>query len=100
MTGTVTDAVSLRPIANAEVRLYFYRAHAGLTGCFSLGGADALPFEMNVSAPGYKPLLLKPSAGSFQVNVTLIPEGGVGTSSAETRKISYERYLASWRVCH
>lgn len=92
IAGTVTDAVSHRPISNAAVRLYRYKVHTALSGCFALGGPDALPFEFGVSAPGYKPIVVKAVPGSYRTTVTLIPERSTGESNSEAREISRERY--------
>jgi hypothetical protein len=100
IAGTVTDAVSHRPIANADVRLYFYDARTAHSGCFALGGADALPFEFGVSAPGYKSAVVKAIPGSYWATVTLMPENGVGKSNSEAREISPEKYAEFSRNCH
>lgn len=92
MVGTVTDAVSQRPIPNAVVRLYFYETRTARSGCFALGGADALPFEFGVSAPGYKPTVAKAVPGSYWATVTLVPEDSAGASNSESRELTQERY--------
>jgi hypothetical protein len=92
IAGTVTDAVSQRPVPGAHVRLYHYEARTAPSGCFALGGPDALPFEFGVSAPGYQSLVVKPAPGSYWAAVTLAPEAGTGKSEARTDEISRERY--------
>jgi hypothetical protein len=99
IAGKVTDAVSHRPISNATVRLYHYEVRTALSGCFALGGADALPFEFGVSAPGYKPIVVKAVPGPYRATVTLIPEGNTGDSNSEAREISQERYAEFSRSC-
>jgi hypothetical protein len=99
IAGTVTDAVSHRPIPGAAVRLYYYETKTSQSGCFALGGADALPFEFGVSAPGYKPVVIKAVPGFYSAAVALVPDDGPGTSSADTRGISQERYAELSRDC-
>jgi hypothetical protein len=99
IAGTVRDAVSHRPISNAVVRLYFYEARTPDSGCFALGGPDALPFEFAVSAPGYKSMAVKAVPGSYWATVTLVPEGSAGASNSELREVSRERYAGFSRSC-
>ena len=99
MVGTVTDAVSHRPISDAVVRLYFYEIRTARSGCFALGGADGLPFEFRVSAPGYKPLVAKAVPGSYRTTVMLISESNAGVSSSEPRAISREQYAEFSQGC-
>ena len=99
ITGTVEDGVSKRAIANAAVRLYYYDARTSPSGCFALGGPDALPFEFGVSAPGYKPVAVEAVPGSYQATVTLIPEGSAGESTSDIREISRDQYTELSRGC-
>jgi len=99
IAGEVTDAVSHRPISNATVHLYQYKVRTTLSGCFALGGADALPFEFAVSALGYKPIVIKAVPGSYRALVTLVPEGNSGNSNSEASEISQERYAEFSRAC-
>jgi hypothetical protein len=99
MAGTVTDAESHRPIPGAAVRLYHYEARTAQSGCFALGGADALPFEFGVSAPGYRPVVMKAVPGVYSATVALAPEHGIGASHVETSEISRERYGELSRSC-
>ena len=99
MAGTVTDAVSHQPVPNAAVRLYHYETSTAQSGCFSLGGADALPFEFGVSAPGYKPMVAEAVPGSYHATVTLVPEGSSGQSSSKVSEISRDRYAELSRSC-
>lgn len=92
IAGTVTDAVSHQPIADAAVQLYFYETHTMHAGCFALGGADAQPFEFSVSAHGYKPITVRPKPGSYRATVTLRPEQTAGPSNVNFQAISPERY--------
>ena len=91
ISGTVTDAVTNQPIKSAAIRLYYYDTQSKPSGCFSLGGPDALPFEFGVSAPGYKPLVIKAVPGSYQSTVILVPSGSSGSSAASNREISREQ---------
>jgi len=100
MVGTVEDGVSKQPIPNASVRLYHYEARTFESGCFALGGADALPFEFGVSAPGYKPLVVEAVPGSYQATVTLMPESAAGQSASKVIEISQERYVELSGGCH
>ena len=99
IAGTVSDAASHRPISNAAVRLYHYQKRTADSGCFALGGPDALPFEFGVSAPGYKPIVVKAVPGSYWAAVTLVPEGETAESRSEAHEISRERYGEFSRSC-
>jgi hypothetical protein len=99
IAGTVTDAVSHQPISDAAVRLYFYRTRTAHSGCFALGGADALPFEFGVSAPGYKSIVVEAISGSYWTTVVLMPENHSGTSTSKHHKISEEKYAEFSRAC-
>jgi hypothetical protein len=92
IAGDVTDALSHQPIPDATVRLYGYTTRTARSGCFALGGADALPFEFQVSAPGYRPMVIKAVSGFFAASVALVPEAGTAASHAELREVSPERY--------
>lgn len=95
----MTDAISHRPISNAVVSIYFYEAHTAHSGCFALGGADALPFEFGVSAPGYKSIVVKAVPGLHWATVTLVPEASPGASKSESRDLSQERYAELSKSC-
>ena len=99
IAGVVTDSVSRQAIPNASIRLYYYEAHSSPSGCFALGGPDALPFEFGVSAPGYKPVVVKAVPGAYQATVTLTPEGTAGASTSTQSEISRERYSELSRGC-
>ena len=99
IAGVVTDSVSHQAIPKASVRLYYYEAHTSPSGCFALGGPDALPFEFGVSAPGYMPVVDKAVPGSYQVTVALTPEGMAGASTSTHSEISRERYSELLREC-
>ncbi|MFJ1467335.1 carboxypeptidase-like regulatory domain-containing protein [Massilia orientalis] len=92
IAGTVTDAVSHQPVSNAAVRLYAYKARTTPSGCFALGGADALPFEFGVSAPGYKPTIIKPVPGWYWATVELVLEDRPGTSKSGHHELAQDRY--------
>jgi hypothetical protein len=92
VTGTVTDAVSHRPVPNAAVHLYWYNARTTQSGCFALGGADAPPFEFGVSAPGYKPTTVKALPGWHRATVELVPEDRLEASKSESRELSQDQY--------
>jgi len=89
----------MRPIANASVRLYHYEARTSQSGCFAFGGADALPFEFGVSAPGYKPVVVEAVPGLHQARVTLMPESGTGRSASKVIEISQDRYDELSKAC-
>jgi len=99
VAGIVTDSESGQPIPRASVRLYYYEARSSAVGCFALGGADALPFQFGVSAPGYKPLVVDAKPGRYEVAVKLAPEGTAGDSKLTSRKISKEKYQGLSRSC-
>ena len=99
ISGTVTDAFSNQPIQDAAIRLYYYDTQSKPSGCFALGGPDALPFEFGVTAPGYKPLVIKAVPGSYRSTVTLVPSGSSGSSTASNREISREQYAELSRSC-
>ncbi len=89
----------MQTISGATIRLYYYETQSVQTGCFSLGGADALPFEFSVSAPGYKPVTIKAVPGSYQAAITLIPETSAGSSTSTLHEISQEQYNALSQGC-
>jgi hypothetical protein len=91
--GMVIDSVSKQAIPKATVRLYYYETHTGPSGCFAIGGADALPFEFSVSARGYKPLVVKAVPGFYRATVSLMPEGSGDESVSESEEISHDRYI-------
>jgi hypothetical protein len=99
VAGTVSDATSGSPIPNADVRLYNYKTRTLSTGCFSLGGADALPFELAVSAPGYKPLLERPQKGFYRLDVILAPEADPRNSVTNSDKVARADYAAAVTKC-
>lgn len=99
ITGVVMDGASKQSVPNASVRLYHYETHSETSGCFALGGADARPFEFGVSAPGYKPVVVEGTPGSYQATVTLMPAGSSGNSTSITTDISRERYAELSRSC-
>ena len=92
-------SVSKQAISKANVRLYYYEVHTAPSGCFALGGADALPFEFSVSAQGYKPLVIKAVPGFYQATVKLMPEGSEGESVSEFSKISRNQYTELSHDC-
>jgi hypothetical protein len=99
ISGTVTDAVSHQPVQDASIRLYNHEIRTAQSGCFSVGGPDALPFEFGVSAPGYKPIITKAVPGSYRATVTLVPEGSSGQSSSKISDISRDQYAELSRSC-
>lgn len=99
IVGTVEDGVSKQAVPNVAVRLYHHDSLTVPSGCFSIGGPDALPFEFRVSAPGYKPLAVKAAPGSYQATVTLFPEGSAGESASDLREISRDRYAELSQGC-
>lgn len=99
VAGFVTDSASGQAIPDAAVRLYHYQATTAASGCFALGGPDALPFEFGVSAPGYKPLVAKAVPGAYQATVSLSPLSAASSSSSTTVKVSREGYDQLSRGC-
>lgn len=98
-TGVVIDGVSNQAIPEATVRLYYYETLTASSGCFSLGGADALPLEFSVSAPGYKSLVVKAVPGFYRATITLFPEGSGDDSVYEFNEISHDQYTELSRGC-
>tara|TARA_B100000614_G_scaffold196189_1_gene177475 strand:+ start:46 stop:438 length:393 start_codon:yes stop_codon:yes gene_type:complete len=92
ITGVVIDGVSNQAIPEAAVRLYYYQTHTTSMGCFSIGGADAPPFEFGVSAPGYKPVVVKAVRGFYRAKVVLMPESSVGESTSNFIEISHNQF--------
>ena len=72
LTGRIVSASGV-PISGAVVSLYSGSTTSNASGCFTVGGADALPFKLVVSADGYKPLRVAPRLGHFEVSVVLAP---------------------------
>lgn len=99
VAGAVTDGASKQVIANASVLLYYYETQTSASGCFSVGGPDALPFEFRVSAPGYKPVKIEAIPGSYQATIVLIPEGSPGDSISKLREVSGEEYTTLSQTC-
>ena len=99
IAGTAKDAITDQPIADANVSLYGYETRSAASGCFQLGGPDALPFEFGVSAPGYKPVVVKPTPGNYEATVRLAPVGTSVTSTVTTSKLSQEQYAELARSC-
>jgi len=99
VVGVVTDAISGQAIPNASVRLYYYDINSAPSGCFKLGGADALPFEFGASAPGYKPVVVDATPGFYRATVKLMPVGSPGNSTSTAVDISSEQYAELSRSC-
>jgi len=99
IAGATKDAITDQPIADATVSLYGYETRSAASGCFQLGGPDALPFEFGASAPGYKPVVIKPAPGSYEATVRLAPVGTSVTSTVTTSQISQETYAELSRSC-
>ena len=72
VTGRVVST-SGAPISGVAITLFSSSTSSDSSGCFSLGGPDALPFEFAVSADGYKPVRVAARPGRFQVSVVLAP---------------------------
>jgi hypothetical protein len=92
IAGEVTDAVTGRAIPGASVSLYDYEVSSAPSGCFSLGGPDALPFEFRVSASGYKPVVSRAVPGKFQASIRLAPGDNADPSTSNIREISRDQY--------
>lgn len=58
-----------RAIAGARVVLYGRQVVTDANGCFTVGGPDALPFTLDVSAPRHKSTLMEAQPGFFSVQV-------------------------------
>lgn len=99
VVGTVTDLLSHRPITNATVRLFSSKAPVSQAGCFAIDGTTREPLEFGVSAPGYKPVVIKAAPGAYRVTVTLVLESGLGESKVAVHEISRERYHEMARNC-
>ena len=97
--GTVTDAITGAPIAGATVRLYDHETRSAASGCFALGGDDGLPFELAVSAPGYRPVVVEFGAGYFEATVRLVPENRPGASTMSLDEIDSGQYATQAAGC-
>jgi hypothetical protein len=82
VAGRVT-AASGEPIEGAAIKLHSMRGTSDARGCFRLSGADALPFELDVAAPGFKTLTAEAKSGIFQVEVVLAPQAAPQPSTVK-----------------
>ena len=92
VAGRVTTA-SGEPIEGAAIKLHSMQGASDARGCFRLSGADALPFELNVAAAGYKGLTAEAKSGIFQVEEMLAPQSGPQVSTVKwikSRKVPPE----------
>ena len=85
VAGRVTSAAH-EPIAGASIRLHSMKGTTDARGCFRLSGADALPFELGVTAVGFKPLNAEAKSGVFQVEVVLAPQNSSQGSTVQWTK--------------
>ena len=85
VAGRVTS-VEGEPIAGAAIRLHSMTGTSDERGCFRLNGADALPFDLDVVAAGFKPLSTDAKSGAYQVEVLLAPEHSSHVSTAKWTK--------------
>lgn len=99
LVGTVRDGVTSQPVTSASIRLYHYETRSASTGCFAVGGPDGLPFEFGVSAPGYRPLVIEATPGSYDVAVKLMPLNSAVESASTAREITREQYTELSRSC-
>ncbi len=103
VVGTVVDMLSGRPVPNATVRFYRGEAMVSSSGCFAIRRTmDDGEMEVSVSAPGYKPLLLRPDErvpGSYEAVVRLMPAGSTGESQGRLEKIAQAHYDVLARAC-
>src|SRR5262245_46789522 len=86
-------ATSGEPIEGAAIKLHSMQGASDGRGCFRLSGADALPFELDVVAPGFKILKTEAKSGIFQVEVVLAPQDGPQMSTVKwikSRKVPPE----------
>jgi hypothetical protein len=92
VAGRVT-AASGEPIEGAAIKLHNMQGASDAHGCFRLSGADALPFKLDVTAPGFKALTDVAKSGIFQVEVVLAPQDGPQVSTVKwikSRKVPPE----------
>jgi len=81
------------PIEGAVIKLHSMQGASDARGCFRLTGADALPFELNVAAAGFKALTAEAKTGIFQVEVVLATQAGPQVSTVKwikSRKVPPE----------
>jgi hypothetical protein len=83
--GRITS-VTGEPIAGADVQLHNMKGKSDVNGCFRLSGGDALPFEIRVSAAGFKALSAEAKSGIFQVEVLLAPQDSANVSVVKWTK--------------
>ena len=82
VAGRVT-AASGEPIEGAAIKLHSMQGASDARGCFRLSGADAVPFELDVAASGFKTLTAEAKSGIFQVEVVLAPQDGPQVSTVK-----------------
>ncbi len=103
VVGTVVDMLSGRPVANATVHFYHGDTMVSSSGCFAIRRTmDDGEMGVTVSAPGYKPLLLRPAErvpGSYEAIIQLMPESSMGESLGRIEKIAQAHYDVLARAC-
>ena len=82
VSGRVVSSLGT-PVVGAAISLYSRSTTADASGCFKLGGPDALPFELLVSALGFKTLHVASGRGQYYLTVTLVPTEGDAQSTVE-----------------
>jgi hypothetical protein len=85
VAGRVTS-VAGAPIAGADIRLHSMEGTSDVQGCFRLDGADAFPFELGVTAEGFKQLTTEAKSGIFPVEVVLAPRDSSSPSTVKWTK--------------
>lgn len=98
VSGVVQDANGV-PLANATVSLYGRFAKTGADGCFTFQLANALPFTMTGSAPGYQTYTGGVKYGWYRVVMTLQPERSGAASQISWVKQDEEAFEAAARRC-
>jgi hypothetical protein len=72
IVGAVKDP-SGQPIQNAEVKLFGVAVPVDRHGCFKVTMADAHPFSITATAPGYRPYNGEVEYGLFKALIILSP---------------------------
>lgn len=80
------------PVKGVVVTLYGQKLITNPNGCFAFDVADALPFELSASAPGFKNVAVPSKAGFFVIYISLAPVDSTEASEVRWEEISSREY--------